>query len=65
MKYQNTMKTKLMRITNLVKYEIRSGKCTQADIDYILAHLKYSLSPWDAKDEQYDLKVQTEVDKES
>jgi hypothetical protein len=51
MKSQKVMKNKLTRITAFLTIEVRSGKCSQADIDHILAHLKYNLSPWSAKDD--------------
>ena len=56
MKSQKVMKKKLTRITAFLTIEITSGKCTQADIDHILAHLKYNLSPWSAKDEAIALR---------
>jgi hypothetical protein len=48
MKNVNSMKKKVQRLTNMFKYEIRSGKCSQADIDYILSALKHNVSPWEA-----------------
>jgi hypothetical protein len=46
MKYKNAMKRKITRIEDVFKYEIRSGKCTKADINFILDTLKGTLEPW-------------------
>jgi hypothetical protein len=51
MKSQKVMKTKLTRITAFLTIEITSGKCNQDDLDHILAHLRYNLRPYSAKDE--------------
>jgi hypothetical protein len=50
MTYKNAMKRKIARIEKTFKYEIRSGKCTKEDIDFILDTLKGTLEPW--KEEQ-------------
>lgn len=46
MKYKNAMKGKISRIEKVFKYEIRSGKCTSDDINFILETLKGTLEPW-------------------
>ena len=62
MKYQKSMNSKIRRITNFVKYEIRSGQCSQDDIDHILNHLRYTIHPWTPEDEKYEVDQEREID---
>lgn len=57
MKY-NVMQKKIQRIAKVFKYEIRSGKCTKEDIDFILNTLRGTLEPWDptAAEEESNVK---------
>ena len=53
MKNKNSMTKKIQRLTNMLKYEVRSGKCSQEDIDHILNHLRYNVSPWSTDDDKW------------
>jgi hypothetical protein len=52
MKYKNAMKGKIARIEKVFKYEIRSGKCTRQDINFILDTLRMTLEPWHNEDDE-------------
>lgn len=62
MKY-NVMKKKIQRIEKVFKYEIRSGKCTREDINFILDTLRGTLDPWDpnAVEEESSLKEKLQL----
>jgi len=62
MKYKNAMKRKITRIEDVFKYEIRSGKCTKEDIDFILNTLKGTLEPWQEEQVSTTAQIDAEVE---
>lgn len=62
MKYKNAMKRKIARIEDFFKYEIRSGKCTKGDIDFILDTLRGTLEPWQEERPLTPAQIDAEVE---